>query len=110
MSKELQIRDATAADARNHDTVSQPSAIPIPSRLSDSAFKRCCCIRMPACWSPSNTGDVGVLSLHFIPQLALAGFCRISYFCISDDARGQGIGALLEVRATELARARNCDG
>ncbi len=53
---------------------------------------------------------LGVISLHFIPQLALAGdFCRISYFCVDPAARGKGIGKLLESRAEELARARHCD-
>lgn len=53
---------------------------------------------------------IGVLSLHFIPQLALAGdFCRISYFCVDESVRGAGIGAALETRATELARDRGCD-
>ncbi|OWT73599.1 MULTISPECIES: GNAT family N-acetyltransferase [unclassified Achromobacter] len=56
-------------------------------------------------------GDVlGIISLHFIPQLALAGdFCRISYFCVSERARGEGIGALLEGKAVEVARERGCD-
>ncbi len=58
----------------------------------------------------SNAEILGVISLHFIPQLALAGdFCRISYFCVSEATRGEGIGAELESRATELARARGCD-
>lgn len=53
---------------------------------------------------------LGIISLHFIPQLALAGdFCRISYFCVSEEARGEGLGALLEGRAVELARERGCD-
>ncbi|WP_213992249.1 GNAT family N-acetyltransferase [Sodalis sp. dw_96] len=53
---------------------------------------------------------LGVISLHFIPQLALAGdFCRISYFCVDSAARGKGIGSLLESRAEELARDRHCD-
>ncbi|XBS68131.1 GNAT family N-acetyltransferase [Acerihabitans sp. KWT182] len=53
---------------------------------------------------------LGVISLHFIPQLALAGdFCRISYFCVDSTARGGGIGKLLESRAQELAQARHCD-
>ena len=53
---------------------------------------------------------LGVISLHFIPQLALAGdFCRISYFCVDGAARGGGVGAALESRATELARTRGCD-
>lgn len=53
---------------------------------------------------------VGVISLHFIPQLALAGdFCRISYFCVDETTRGAGIGTALEAHATELARSRGCD-
>ena len=53
---------------------------------------------------------VGVISLHFIPQLALPGdFCRISYLCVSPGARGNGIGAALEARAGALARERGCD-
>ncbi|MBD2234510.1 GNAT family N-acetyltransferase [Phormidium tenue] len=53
---------------------------------------------------------VGLISLHFIPQLALPGdFCRISYFCIAPGARGQGIGTALETAASELAWARGCD-
>ncbi len=36
---------------------------------------------------------LGVLSLHFLPQLALAGdIGRISYFCVDDRARGAGVG------------------
>lgn len=53
---------------------------------------------------------VGVISLHFIPQLALAGdFCRISYFCVSETARGAGVGTMLEARAVEIAHDRSCD-
>ncbi|ALM86166.1 GNAT family N-acetyltransferase [Bordetella sp. N] len=53
---------------------------------------------------------LGIISLHFIPQLALVGdFCRISYFCVSEQARGEGIGALLESEAVSLARERGCD-
>jgi GNAT superfamily N-acetyltransferase len=55
-------------------------------------------------------GVCGVLSLHFIPQLALAGdFCRISYFCIDAGARGQGIGQALEQEAARIAAQRGCD-
>ncbi len=36
---------------------------------------------------------LGFLSMHFIPQLALAGdFARISYFCIADGERSKGVG------------------
>ena len=53
---------------------------------------------------------VGLISLHFIPQLALAGdFCRISYFCVDETTRGTGIGTALESYTAELAKARGCD-
>ena len=58
------------------------------------------------------TGDtiLGVISLHFIPQIALDGdFCRISYFCVSAESRSSGIGALLETKAVEVAKKRGCD-
>lgn len=52
---------------------------------------------------------LGVISLHFVPQLARAGdFCRISYLCVAEQARGLGIGALLEQRAVQEAQRRGC--
>jgi GNAT superfamily N-acetyltransferase len=52
----------------------------------------------------------GVLSLHFLPQLALAGdICRISYFCVDDNARGAGVGQRLLLEGEALARQRGCD-
>lgn len=53
---------------------------------------------------------VAFLSLHFIPQIAVAGdFARISYFAVKDSARSRGIGQELEACITRLARERNCD-
>lgn len=53
---------------------------------------------------------VAVLSLHFIPQLATQGsFARISYFCVDQDVRRNGIGRLLEEYAEAAARSRGCD-
>jgi len=53
---------------------------------------------------------VGFISLHFIPQIALAGeFCRISYLCVSDQCRGGGIGQKLVDEAERLAAERGCD-
>lgn len=53
---------------------------------------------------------VAVLSLHFIPKLALEGdFCRISYFCVDEDNRSDGVGALLESYAVKLAKEKKCD-
>lgn len=53
---------------------------------------------------------LGFISLHFMPQIALAGdFCRIAYLCVDEAARSLGVGALLEQRAVAEARARGCD-
>lgn len=53
---------------------------------------------------------VAVLSVHFIPQLAVAGdFARISYFCVDGSMRSKGIGRILEQHCEQLARARGCD-
>ena len=53
---------------------------------------------------------LGFLSLHFIPQLALAGdFARISYFCIADGKRSEGVGHQLLSHAEKLAKAHGCD-
>lgn len=53
---------------------------------------------------------LGFISLHFVPQLALAGdFCRISYLCVREDARGLGVGAQLLQHAEDEAMRRGCD-
>ncbi|MEM6160050.1 GNAT family N-acetyltransferase [Erwinia sp. P6884] len=53
---------------------------------------------------------LGFLSLHFIPQLALAGdFARISYFCIAEGERSKGAGQQLLQFAEQLAGAHGCD-
>lgn len=53
---------------------------------------------------------LGFLSLHFIPQLALAGdFARISYFCIAEGERSKGVGQHLLQYAEQLAREQGCD-
>ncbi|KAA5970059.1 GNAT family N-acetyltransferase [Pantoea sp. M_9] len=57
-----------------------------------------------------GTQVLGFLSLHFIPQLALAGdFARISYFCIAEGERSKGSGQQLLSHAEQLARQRGCD-
>ena len=53
---------------------------------------------------------LGFLSLHFIPQLALAGdFARVSYFCIAEGERSKGAGQQLLKHAESLAKQRGCD-
>jgi len=57
-----------------------------------------------------NNQVVAVLSIHFIPQLALEGdFARISYFSVDSTVRSKGIGYLLEEYCTRLAKDRKCD-
>lgn len=56
-------------------------------------------------------GEVlGFISIHFIPQIGLAGsFARISYLCVDEAVRGRGIGGKLEAYCEKLARERGCD-
>ena len=52
---------------------------------------------------------IAIISLHFIPQLALEGdFARISYFAVDNSARSHGIGRVIEEYCTHLARERGC--
>ena len=53
---------------------------------------------------------VAVMSLHFIPQLALEGdFARISYFAVDEGVRSKGIGREMEEYCTRLAKDRKCN-
>ena len=57
-----------------------------------------------------GTQVLGFLSMHFIPQLALAGdFARISYFCIAEGERSKGVGQQLLQHAEAMAMQRGCD-
>ena len=58
----------------------------------------------------SPSGILGLLSLHIIPQIALAGdFARISYFAVETSTRSNGIGRRMEEYATQLAREKGCE-
>lgn len=53
---------------------------------------------------------VGFISLHFVPQLPLAGdFAIVSYFAVDENHRGKGIGKDLEEYAVQISKARGCD-
>lgn len=57
-----------------------------------------------------HSGVVALLSVHFIPQIALPGdFARISYFSVDSGSRGKGIGGEMEEHIAVLARERHCD-
>ncbi|MFW1805356.1 GNAT family N-acetyltransferase [Acinetobacter baumannii] len=52
----------------------------------------------------------GVLSLYFIPQIALQGdFAKIYYLCVDEKMRSKGVGHLLVQEAERLAKQRGCD-
>ncbi|MBP1744709.1 MAG: family acetyltransferase [Firmicutes bacterium] len=53
---------------------------------------------------------VAMISIHFIPQIALKGdFARISYFVVDRQHRNHGIGKELEQYCFDLATERKCD-
>ncbi|PAF19234.1 GNAT family N-acetyltransferase [Terribacillus saccharophilus] len=53
---------------------------------------------------------IAVISMHFIPQLAVKGdFARISYLAVDKNIRSKGIGRKIEEYCTDLAIKRNCD-
>ncbi|WP_445487475.1 GNAT family N-acetyltransferase [Niallia sp. 03133] len=57
-----------------------------------------------------NGKVAALISLHFIPQLALKGdFARISYFVVDKIWRNQNIGKKVEEYIIDLAKSRNCD-
>jgi ribosomal protein S18 acetylase RimI-like enzyme len=61
--------------------------------------------------TPTTTDRVlGLLSLHFIPQLGLEGdVARIGFLVVDETCHSAGIGKLLETHAEELSRKRGCD-
>lgn len=53
---------------------------------------------------------IAVLSIHFVPQLAIEGeFARISYFCVDEAIRSKGIGRELEKYCECVSKNRGCD-
>lgn len=57
-----------------------------------------------------NLNVYGVLSLYFIPQIALKGdFAKICYLCVDENMRSKGVGHLLVQEAERLARQRGSD-
>ncbi len=57
-----------------------------------------------------DKGVIALISIHFIPQLAVKGdFARISYFTVDTNIRSKGIGFKIEEYCTNLAKKRNCD-
>jgi hypothetical protein len=83
MSKELQIRDATAADATEITTLlaslGYPDTEPFIGQHSNAAVTSGC----PLAGRRATRAIYGVLSLHFIPQLALAVTFAVSAISVS---------------------------
>lgn len=60
--------------------------------------------------SESSDKALGLLSMHFIPQLGLEGdVARLGFLVVDENCHGDGIGKLLESHAEKLARKRGCD-
>ena len=58
----------------------------------------------------SNGSVVALISIHFIPQIALKGdFARISYFVVDEQHRNEGLGTRIESELDRLASERGCD-
>ncbi|MHA4896642.1 GNAT family N-acetyltransferase [Pedobacter sp. PWIIR3] len=55
-------------------------------------------------------GVKGVISIHFVPQIAFANdYAIISYLTVDEWVRSKGIGRQLEEHCVTLAKARNCN-
>ena len=53
---------------------------------------------------------VGLLSLHFIPQLGVEGeVARIGFFVVDKKVRRAGVGKFLESHAEKLCNSRGCN-
>jgi GNAT superfamily N-acetyltransferase len=61
--------------------------------------------------SPNSSDKaLGLLSLHFIPQLGVEGdVARIGFLVVDERCHGVGIGKLLELHAEKLSRERGCN-
>ena len=104
----MRIRDGKSRTPRRSPHCWANWAIPARRilRRQDRAHRRASG-RAPAGRASRDGGVQGFIGLHFIVQLALPGdFCRITYFCVSEAARGLGVGRELEETAAAGARAR----
>jgi GNAT superfamily N-acetyltransferase len=53
---------------------------------------------------------VGLISLHFIPQLGIEGdVARIGFFVVHENHLGAGIGKMLELEGERISRERGCN-
>ncbi|RZK77614.1 MAG: GNAT family N-acetyltransferase [Pedobacter sp.] len=57
-----------------------------------------------------DNGMIAVMSVHFVPQIALNGeIAIISYIAVDATSRGEGMGTALEEYCVWLAKKRNCE-
>ncbi len=107
----MQIREATAADGEAIAALLTELGYPVSHALIINNLQhQASCNDTKVLVAIEANHVLGFVALNFMPQLAFSGdFCRISYFCVSHAARGQGIGTALEETLTALAYARSCD-
>ncbi|MFY0479489.1 GNAT family N-acetyltransferase [Achromobacter marplatensis] len=108
----MQIRTATTEDSAAIAALLTQLDYPgtasfVPQKIAQLAAHPDACLLV----AEDRAGTLlGFIGLHFMIQLALPGdFCRITYFCVGDQARSAGVGRQLEAAAEDLARARGCD-
>lgn len=106
MVRQANIQD-TAAIARLLGQLGYPTE---PDRLLDKVRQL---LKHPdhvLCVYEQDSTVLAVMSIHFVPQLALIGeFAIISYLAVDASARSLGIGKALEEHCVWIAKARNCD-
>jgi len=96
MTIEIQLRAATDLDADALSTLLTQLGYPDAARSMALRLPQLLTHPDAELWVAAQQECLcGFISLHFIPQLAMAGdFARISYFCIDEQWRGGGAGSV----------------
>jgi len=106
----MSIRIANVNDAANIKSLLNQLGYPTqPEQLTDKIVRL---INHPdqSLVVYDDGGVKAVMSIHFVPQIALDGdFAIISYLAVDETARSEGIGRKLEDYCVRLAEGRNCD-
>lgn len=106
MIRSANIQDTTAI-------VSLLDQLGYPTKLDELLDKVRQLLKHPdhvLCVYEQDSTVLAVMSIHFVPQLALTGeFAVISYLAVDASARSLGIGKALEEHCAWIAKARNCD-
>ncbi|WP_158798033.1 GNAT family N-acetyltransferase [Pedobacter sp. L105] len=105
------IRKAKEQDASAIRTLLEQLGYPTPDGLVESKLSRMLDHPDERLFVyEEDNAVIAVMSLHFVPQLALIGdFATISYFVVDETIRSKGIGKAMEEHCTALAIERGCE-